>query len=569
MTDGDRAQPSDSGRSDPGEAWNPAYGWVTVCSVDDFVQRVQAIREGDTATEDSEKPQPATAIRVLHAFALKRPIDQLIESAAYFDYRDAVNVLATAALCRSVREAAELAVKQWDAERGGRPERATPLTEGIIHDVACQRTALDVAEFVAACSRADKPELVDKTLRAFVRPTSGRTNLDKALLYIALRDVTCGMEATMLLSETLHAFAEQESHGKSDADPAEFHDLAGALQQLSPSERILEEWVDQKLRQAEYVPRTRRLVARLIAGQPDGHDELLEHVGRRMLRYDLIEICSQLAKPFPRKCAAIRAHVASREEVQVLAEIVADWHRSEPLRRSTRDLLAEVVARGTGSGGGPRPVEELESLDTILRNIAAPPECRRLLWMAAASHVDGRSGTTVAALLGKVERPRDRHRTAQDIARRLTARVLGDSAGADLFVDYVKESRARSSGGADAVYLACKELADPDASDRSPKGAGEITAEIAARLYDAGLGRDGWDLLERCLENEQRVTPQDVAIVVTRLRHAGGMQREDRHFLLRATVGRWSDAHRRDQAVVELRRGGFEAEATEVIRSLR
>jgi hypothetical protein len=136
-----------------------------------------------------------------------------------------------------------------------------------------------------------------------------------------------------------------------------------------------------------------------------------------------------------------------------------------------------------------------------------------------------------------------------------------------LFVEYV--TRARSSGVAEAVYLACKELADPSASDRAPEGSGEIIAEIAARLYREGLDRDGWDLLERCLENEQRVTPGDVAVIVSQLHRTREMDEEDRHFLLRATVGRWSDVRRREEAVEELRRRGFDAEATEVIRSLR
>jgi hypothetical protein len=100
------------------------------------------------------------------------------------------------------------------------------------------------------------------------------------------------------------------------------------------------------------------------------------------------------------------------------------------------------------------------------------------------------------------------------------------------------------------------------------RGSGAVIAEIAACLYGAALPRDGWDLLERCLENEQRVTPRDVALVVDRLR-TSSMEEEDRHFLLRATVGRWSDANRREEAVEELRGRGFEEEATEVIRSLR
>lgn len=574
MSDGHKPKVSETAKNFADEGAEPwsfgRYEWVTTCSVDDFVQRMQAIREGERpVTAQSEQARPATAIRALHAFAVKRPIDQLIESAAMFDDRDAVNMLATAALWRGVRQAAELAIKQWDSESAGKAAGGTPLADGIIHDVACQRTALDVAEFVRVCKRHGRPELVDKTLEVFTETSSGRTNLDKALLYIALRDVQCGEEATTLLRQTLDTLDEHGSTQASDTDPARFRDdLVGALRHLSPSERILEEWVDEQLGSPDDVPRTREIVAALIAGQPDGRDTLAEHIGKRSSRYDLVEVCRQLAKSSPQKCAEIREHAASRDSVQQLAEIVADWHRSEALTRTTKDLLTDIVARGTEHLAGPRSLRQLQSLDKVLSNIDAHPKCRRLLWIAAAVHIEGRSGADVVALLRKVGRPRDRYRAAQTIAERLTARVLGNGAEADLFVEYVKT--ARSPGGvAEAVYPACKELADPAVSGRAPAGAGAVIAEIAAQLYAEGLRGDGWDLLERCLENEQRVTPQDVVAIVERLHGVSGMDKDDRHLLLRATVGRWSDVPRREQAVVELRSKGFKAEATQVIRSLR
>ena len=550
---------------DDDETWSLGYAWVTTCSVEDFVERVQAMREGERpVTETSEKPRPANAIRAMHAFALKRPIDQLIESARCFDYRDAVNILATAALGRKVKQAAGLAIKQWDAQQSGAAV-GPPLTDGIIHDIACQRTALDVAVFVRECRRAGKHELVDRTLRFFVRPASGRTSLDKALLYIALRDEKCGEEADDFLRRTLKAI-EYGATQESDIEPAEFHDLVGALHQLSPTERILEEWVDAQLRVADRVLETRRIVAHLIALQTDGPDSLVEHVGRRLSRHDIVEIGGQLAKSDPLTCAAIREHAASRDNVEDLAEIVIAWHRSAVLTRTTKDLLADIVTRGSAREAGPRSPQELDDLGKVLGNFNADPECRRMLWIAAATHVGSRSGADLVALLGRVERPRDRRRAAQTIAQQLTAHVLEDGAEAGRFVEYVRE--LRRAGSAEAVYQARKELADPSLSDRAEEGSGEIIAEIAARLYAEELERDGWDLLERCLENEQRVTPQDVAMIVDRL-HASTMHEDDRHLLLRATVGRWSDTHRREQAVEELRRGSFVVEAAEVIRALR
>ncbi|MEU6273288.1 hypothetical protein ABZ871_12915 [Streptomyces populi] len=549
-----------------GEAWGFGYEWVTTCTVEAFVKRMQAMREGDA--EGGEKPRPATAVRALHAFALKRPIDQLIDSARHFDYRDAVNVLATAALCRNIRQAADLAIRQWDAERESGDDGRPRLTDGVIHDIACQRTVTDVAVFVRVCRDADKHELVERTMNAFTEPGSGRTNFDKALLYIALRDEECAEYAAEFLRRALVAIAGEVLPRTPETVPKEFHDLAGALHHLSPSERILEEWVDAQLQLDDRVHETRRIIAQLIATRTDIHDTLVEHVGRSRTRHDIAEICGQLARPpYSEKCAKIRKHAAARTRMEDLAEIVRIWHESDALNRTTRDLLADIVTRGTAADGGPRSLRELDSLDTALSNVNAPPECRRLLRLAAAAHTDGRSGTELVALLGKIERPRDRTRAAQTIAQRLAAHVLehGDEAG--LFVEYVRG--LRTAGRTDAVYLACKELADPADPVRPPTGSGAVIAEISAGLYTAGFPRDGWDLLERCLENEQRVTPEEVALIVERLRGTPTMQEEDRHFLLRATVGRWSDVRRREEAVTVLTRRGYEEEARQVIRSLR
>ncbi|MFF4251535.1 hypothetical protein ACFY1L_10025 [Streptomyces sp. NPDC001663] len=557
---GDGGGPSRSSEGESGGAWSVGYEWVTTCSVQIFKRRVEAIREGTPGVSD---PRPATAIRALHAFALKRSVDELIVSARQFDDRDAINMLATAALSRNILQAAELAIKQWDAEQesDARPLR---LTDGIIHDIACQRTVLDVAVFIRECRRVGRREMVDRTVRMFTTPSSGRTNLDKALLYIALRDESCAEEAAELLRLTLFSITENGSTVASDTVPREFQDLAGALHQLSPSERILEEWIDAQLRLEDHVHDTRRIIAQLIASGTDGRDTLVEHVGRRRKHYDIVEICDELTKsPLAEKCVQVRQHAALRDNLEELAEIVRAWHESQALTRTTKDLLADIVAKGDA---GPRSPRELERLNTVLGNVNAAPECRRLLRIAAAVHTDGRSGADLVALLGRIEGTRDRNRAAQTIAQRLAVRVLEQGADARLFVDYV--TGLRGTGRAEAVYLACKELADPPDSVRPPAGSGAVVAEIAARLYDAGLDRDGWDLLERCLENEQRMAPDEVAAVVERL---GGctMTEDDRRFLLRATVGRWSDAHRREATVGELRAGGFDAEAKEVIRSLR
>ncbi|MFF4360233.1 hypothetical protein [Streptomyces sp. NPDC001604] len=549
------------------ESWIQRYKWTSTCSVETFVSRMKSFREGGATM----KPQPANAVRALHAFAVLRRIDELVQSATKFDHpQDAINMLAVAALCREPWEAAALAVEQYDTElreEGG--VRATPYTDGIIHDVACQRTAVDVATFIRKCSESDRPQLVDKTLDAFIRPSSGRTHLDKALLHIALRGEGCDDAAGDLLHRTLEAIDTNGATGTAEADPAEFRDLVGSLRRLSPSERILEKWVDKQLDVPDHVPPTRRIVAALIAGSQDGEDTLAEHVGTRLSENHVAGICSHLTKEAPAKCRLIREHVAARVNLDDLAKIVKEWHRPDGvLAGTTKELLADVVARGGAGRAGPRPVADLESLATALGNVNADPECRRLLWNAAAAHTEGRSGADLAHLLCKVEQSSDRRRAERTIARRLAVHLLKEDAEADLFVDYVDTLRRSSGAGAEtAVHLARKELADPSAADWA-QGSARIVGRIVAGLYDRRLMRDGEDLLERCLENEQLITPEDVCAIVRQLRDSA-MPEEARFLVLRATVGRWSDVLHRDQTVDELKDQGFDAEADQVIRSLR
>ncbi|RAG84617.1 hypothetical protein DN069_15675 [Streptacidiphilus pinicola] len=569
----------------------PVFGpnWVRNGSIGSFVKRVQAIRVGP----DGEEPQPATALRLLHAFAIGRPIDDLLKAASgpsasgsgapseegRLSYWDSANMLATAALCRSPESAAELAGKQWDVERSDASSQGTPLTDSIVHDVACQRTAPDVAVFVRECR--GKGELVDKTLRVFARPSSGRTNLDKALLYLLLRDEGCVVEAATLLQLTLIAIDEHGTTQASDTDPAEFHDLVGALYQLSPAEKILEHWVDVQLEDSDLVEQTRRIVARLIASETDRPRLLVEHVGTRLSRHHVVDICGQLTRVSPEKCEEIRKHAASRPDIGDLAELVTAWYSSALLSRSTKDLLTDIVACGPGSTmqeeteeqKEKRALRRLEVLDGTLGNFlpeTGQADCRQLLWIAAAEHVEGWSGTALAQLLGKVARSRDRYRVARTIARKLTARTLVSVSDADFetFVRYLTELRA--DGRRDGVFLALKELADPSDSMHAPSGSARAVAEIALLLFAAGSDNDGWDLLERYLENEQRIRPEDVLIVVERLRESGvALDEQRRLLLLRATVGRWSDTHARERAVELLQDNGYDDEAEEVVRSLR
>ncbi|HYQ68044.1 hypothetical protein [Actinophytocola sp.] len=555
-------------REDVGEEWGFAYDWVHTASIENFIERITALRKGEQPrTSTSERPQPAAAIRALHVFGRKRPVAELIESAQLFESRDAVNVLATAALCRNVKEAAQLAIGQWQAECATRAE-GTPLTDGVIHDVACQRPALDVAVFVRECRRADKGNLAEQTLRIFAGTRSGRTNIDKALLYIALRDEDCAEDAGNLLKHSLEAI-DENSLLPDETDPVELHDLVGALRQLSPTERILEDWIDKELKSHDRFSITVRRVSRLIIRSPA--DPLVEYAGLHWGQHELVELCEQLSE-HEEKCARLRNHLASRTDPKELAEIIKTWQQSATLGRTLADLLIDIVAMGAARKNGPRPLRELDELDGWLRSLRADPSCNRQLRFAAAVHVEGRSGTELVTLLRKVEHGRDRPRVEHLVGERLAARVLNFPATRAHFVECLQ--RLREAGHAEATYVARRELADPSGTGPAPGELAELIADIAADHFgkahgDKGtdLWKDAWDLLERCLENEERVRPKDVVAVVRRLVD-GTMDEEDRHLLLRATVGRWSDVARREQAVRELEKADLTADAAAVIRSL-
>ncbi|PIM67715.1 hypothetical protein CTU88_37890 [Streptomyces sp. JV178] len=542
---------------DLAESLNEAYAWVTRIQVAQFVGILSRMRE---------EHREAMAMRALHAFALRRPVHELVRLADHFDGRDAVMLMATAALSRPVGEAAELALMQYEAESGG--ERA-PITASIVHDVACQRTAFDVAVFVRVLEQRE-PTLAKRTVQVFASPGSGRTNLDKALLHTALRDEGCHREADRLLGLTLRAIADSPpgaaGPGGAGEEGEEMADLAGAFQHLSPAGRVLERWVEERLNasDATEVERTRELVARLIARRGAGHDALAEHIGRTAQPRHIVKLCALLARgdtASPAKCALVRRYAAGHKNVQELAVLVTFWHKEPALTRTTRELLTDIVAGPDGSGAVPRTLNELRQLDEWLRVEDADPQCSQMLGHAAAVHVEGRSGADLVTLLGRVVRSRDRTRAADTVGRRLAMAVMRPDADRDRFVECLRALHdARYTV---AVRAACRELSDPSHALTVDAA---LVADVAGRLHRAGLRKVAWTLLERLLENEQLVTPADVVEVV------GGvlaLPLPDAELLLRATVGRWSDVGHRDDAVTALRDAGRREAAEWVIKSLR
>lgn len=542
-----------------GDGFEDLDDWVLTDPISDVVMRMTAMRRGDPAT--SLAPRPAAALRILHKFARRRGISDLLDSTGHFEHLDAMAILATAALSRAVEEAAELAIGQWERESGVDAAQ-TQLTDGIVHDVASQRTALDVAVFVKKCW--ENRVLVEKTLRVFA---ASRTNLDKARLYVLLRDDGCLDEAAELLGLALRE-AGKHAHAMATDGPDELHDLVGALHHLSPSQPILEDWIGKAMKDPLNVDSTVSLVADLLAGAPHGAESLAAYVGRTWDHHDLAKVCGLLSERAPGACEVVRRCLAARPDFGFLAEIIIAWHGSTPLTKSTRELVAAVVAREENREAGPWPRADIDRIMARLKAYNAPPECRRMLRTAAATHIEGRTGAEVAELLHEIENRRGRRLAARIIGERLAEKVLRDRIPADeeLFVDYLKALRKRED--ADSAYWALRELADPAGADQARPGAAAVIGAIARRLYAESLDTDGFNLLERCLENEQWVTPRDVGEVVASLRNSR-MPKESRADLLSATVGRWAELRRRGQAVVELHERGFDDEAEAVIHSLR
>jgi hypothetical protein len=595
------ALPADGAADDAGqedaEGSGDFYAWVTTMGVDQFRLLLHGMRA---------QQREAMAVNVLHTFALRRKVGELVELARAFGHHDAVMLLATAALCRPVREAARLAVEQWASESrealvcgaagtsGGapagpaaepsepvepsRPAEATgpsepsfgPLTTSILHDVACQRTAFDVALFVHELAGKGHAALVDHTLRVFAGSGSGRTNMDKALLHINLLGKGRTAEAELLLELTLENLTARPAAPPPVGEVEEVTDLAGAFQHLSPAGRILERWVEHRLRSPSSAvrARTRELTARLIARRGTGHDALAAHVARVAEPAHVVKLCALLAhqEHAPDKSALVRRHAACRTDVWELADLISYWDLSPELGRHTRDLLVDVVGRPFADPPVPLSPGELKELEGTLPEVNARPRCTALLRLVAAVHVRGRTGAEVAELLSRVESSRERTRAEAEAGRQL-ARVLMTSTGpgavgADWFVDCLDAlHRGRHWT---AVRAACRELSDPS-EDFTVNAA--LVAEVAVGLCRAeGLEEVAWNLLERFLENEQLVSPDDVVIIV---REVLALPLPDAELLLRATVGRWSDILRRDDTVAQLRRAGLPEAAGWILKSLR
>lgn len=563
--------PPDSGE-DEGVRSEETLEWVSQVEVDDFVRRVHSLRVG----QETVRPMPAQAMLAMREFATKREIGQLVDSVPLFASRgDALQALATAALRRTPEEAAELAVELLRSA-GGPREGQGSLVRDIVHDVAGQRSALDVAAFLRACrdlARGGGEDdvartVADWTVRRFASAGSGRTRLDKARLYIALCEARLVTEADGVMRGTLEELRHEAGDGLL-VDRVGAAEFADALHTLSPSQPLLAEWIVKALSASEDYTSFRRIVAGLLLSDPVRKDELVEYVGTKLRSPDIVGICGLLDLTVPGTGRQVLRSVASRNELHKLAGIVDRWYRDPALSATVRELLAEIV-RG-GRTGRPRTVADLETLVYNFGRSSAAPECGPLLWRVAAEQVDGRSGGELVTLLARIERPNHRRSAEQETARKLAVAVLQGSAAPERFVEYVQALRApeREADSRTAVFVACRQLADPEDEVWQSAGApADAIARTAAGLHRVRLLDVAVDLLERCMENEQRMTSADMCAIVRRLTECG-FPTPELEGLLENTLGRWADAGHRGRTVAALRGAGGPGPDAEFVGSLR
>jgi hypothetical protein len=485
-----------------------------------------------------------------------------------------VAILTLAAVDRTPAQAAELTVALRRAEQGG-----SGLTESIIHDLTAQRTVPDLAEFIAECKRCGQADLVEETLTAFVRSTS-RVSLDKALLYFELLRFQCVEEATTLLARTLSAEGARprayEGSPASAADRAGQQrplagvigqvGIVGALRHLSPSQAIVEEWIDKRMTASVNWRETADLVANLLGNEPNGDLLLAKHVATTWDPPALIRLCEVLAGSAHRASPGLRLirRYAATRDWSSLAGLIAPWYLSPELSGSFPELLAEIVTGGA-DGPGPRPIHFFDNLAAALDQPGVPSKCRSELLVAAATYVTGRPGAEVAELLRRVGRS-GRRRAAQGINGRLAQGLVNGEIETGQFIEYLRGLKTLPDYPT-LVFWAVRELtdpADPDTANR-PQLTGSQIGGIAVRIYADGPGDTGFDLLERYLENEQAVTAADAADLVAQVRTCAGMQAARWDALLGATVGRWADTDRLDEVRDEFLNRDYQREAAAVM----
>lgn len=562
------------GPASAGESPIELDAWIWTRPLPEVVRRMQAIREGARA-------RPASAMRILQTFAERRSIDDLLQlepvndARGHFDRLDAAAILALAALKRDVRDAAQLTIRRWEIERNTGRETDTPLTNGIIHDVTAQRTVREVADFIIVCCGDGHEELVVKIVEAFAGHGSGRSNFDKALLYLALEDRGQERQASQLLGLVLQQ-TEHPARVPVDRVPLPARQgIVAAFRHLSPLNPIVEDQLALKASSITSEGDAIRIAANLLIEDPPGARSLARAIGHDWKPIHLVKLCEILSKELEAAYRTVRLHAAERQDTHSLFEIIREWHLSGVLSDELMELLADIVAPEAREE--PRDIQFLNELSQTLNQRNVHAECVSQLQIAVARHVYGRSGADIAMLLGRVRGRADQRRTARTVNRRLARGLFSGGISTDVVIDYFTGLQ-RQPASSSLIFSAVRELADP-VREIPPEVMASWIADAAIRLHGVpNLDRWAFDLLERFLENEQFVTAQAVVEISERVATDGShltgtdgvtsrpMSQDPRwRALLSSTVGRWAEVRRREEAIGALHHAGLPEDGNAII----
>ncbi len=511
---------------------------------------------GDVAAwiNDSRARDPHGALRALLALATGRPVADLVDTLGVFDDQDREHILLTAALCREPAEVVALLAGQWDGGPARPADALARSAHGPLRDFARRRAAGDIDTFLRTCRERGLHGLADDALREFAARDYSRTfNVETAQLYLSLREAggPCADQAAELLHRALVRAIDREASCQLGTRPEEVRHLLRALGRLSPGERIPPVWVASLVSLDTHVDDTATIVAYLIINDEESAAALTEIVGRHLRRPYVVSICARLAAAHPARCAEIRRHAATRDDLADLLDIVGHWATDPHLKATAGTLIAEV-AGGAGRAGGPRPVEDIVALSALLTK-----DVQDLLWATAGEYPEGRSGEDLAVILGRLPRPRDRQRP---FARAVvaTADRSRSSAPLEAYLGRLRESQPRGAKSAiEAVGIELMAFATP------PVVRADAVAAIAAPLYaspDPTLRGFGEQMLQHYLGSGQHVSAVDVRTVVERLRDHG-VDSLARGALLTRTVRGWLGSDPRRKVAVELRASGLDREA--------
>lgn len=412
--------------------------WIVTASIPEAAERIKRIRAADEND----------AIRLLELFAYHRPVESLLTlepnrgTPGHFNRHDASAILALAALTRRVEDAADLLLGQWEKEEGA----DSPLTDRIIHDVTAQRTVSEVADLVRICHRKSRNSggCVGKLLEAFTEPRSGRTNFDKALLFVDLKNgAHTGDVADVLLDRALEKSVLGTHSEKKRNDG-----IIAVLHHLSPSDVYLHAWVEARIPSMDQGPAPQarprkpyeeslKLVADLLADDPHGSRPLARYIGAHWNAGQIRDLCQKVSKS-PDCYHAVLEYAAINSDTDKLSNLFGNWRSALP--HDLPELLTAITRTQPGEASGPRSIAALAELE---RAIVRPPETIPQLWIAAAGQIGGRPGADIADLLTRVQGTRNLIQAADAINEQFADRLF--AADHERFSRYLRSDGFLSS----------------------------------------------------------------------------------------------------------------------------